>query len=117
MKNQLFLVFFWFISPGSPAEENLGRLFYSQQQREQLNHLRQQHPAVDGEKGPLFTLDGEVRRSSGQHTHWINAQAQVGQRPAHLLQTPVGDSIETSSGAQQSLLGTGQLIIKRPPAP
>lgn len=95
------------------ADAPLGRLFHTAPQRAQLDRLRQQPVAVDGENSPFLTLDGEVRRSAGPPTHWINGQAQPGPRPGQAPPPLVGDRIDRRSGETQSLLRDGQVRLKR----
>lgn len=93
-----------------------GRLFHSAQQRARLDQIRQQNLAVDRQNGPLLTLDGEVRRSSGRHSHWINGEIRPGRAPASRQQR-IGDRIDATSGAAHGWLGDNQLSVKQPPPP
>lgn len=97
--------------PGKAAEAPLGRLFHSATQRARLDTLRQQNVAVDNTEQGNFTINGEVKRSSGQDTYWLNNQPQSGQR--HDRAMPIGDSTQPGNGEPQSLLGEGWLQIKR----
>lgn len=94
------------------AENALGRLFHTPEQRNHLDLLRQQNPAVDSSDHPIFMIDGEVRRSSGRDTHWINGEARNGRLTTD-KKIPPGDRIDSRNGEQQRLLGDGQLLVKR----
>ena len=55
--------------------DNLGRLFFTPQQRAALDRERllgfsQRPSSLDGDAS--YTFNGEVRRSSGKNTRWIN---------------------------------------------
>ena len=67
----------------------LGRLFYTPAQRAQLEATRAQHPraasgsrssqTVGGSNAPApLRFDGQVTRSDGQTTRWVDGKAQLG---------------------------------------
>jgi len=94
--------------------QSLGRLFLTPQQRQALDRLRLQAPDENFQQNRV--LNGEVRRSGGATTRWINGRADwTGAEPAPRV--PVGDSFDPASGAHQPLLGGGRITIKRPPSP
>jgi hypothetical protein len=103
--------------PTWPQGEPLGRLFTTPQQRSALDRERllgqSQRSSLDGETS--YTFNGEVRRSSGNNTHWINGEPQTAAtRPG----IPPGDSFHPATGEHESVLGDGTIVIKRkPPAP
>jgi hypothetical protein len=85
----------------------LGRLFFTPEQRSTLDRYRQQgNNHFDQEAS--YTLNGEVRRSSGKNTRWINGEAQTGPTPRGVI----GDTYHPATGARDSLLGDGQIIVK-----
>lgn len=62
----------------SSAEGALGRLFLTPEKREVLDRQRAQN-ALDNQmatEDPMIEVNGQVRRSSGKRTTWINGQAQ-----------------------------------------
>jgi len=74
-------------SLAEPTE--LGRLFYTPTQRAQLEAIRAQHPratsgsrpdrASGGDNAPVpLRFDGQVTRSDGQTTRWVDGKAQLG---------------------------------------
>ncbi|MGA9394129.1 MAG: hypothetical protein WCA83_08995 [Azonexus sp.] len=102
--------------PAWPQDEPLGRLFMTPQQRSALDRQRQlgqNTTNVDSEAS--YTFDGEVRRSSGNNTRWINGEPQTATiRPG----IPPGDSFHPATGEHESVLGDGRIIVRRkPPAP
>ncbi|MDS4016264.1 MAG: hypothetical protein RKP46_18190 [Candidatus Accumulibacter sp.] len=60
-------------SPGAAAEP-LGRLFFSAEQRQQLDRRREMNILEQKEVAaePSLTIDGVVLRSSGRRTTWVN---------------------------------------------
>ncbi len=97
--------------------EPLGRLFFTPQQRAALDRQRQLNPnflanATDADTS--LTINGEVRRSNGRSTRWINGEAQWnGNAPA--ARVPVGDTFHPGTGERESLLGEGRIVVRRPP--
>lgn len=104
---------------GFPQESPpLGRLFFSAQERAQLDRQRNNPRAVvethSGERS--LTLNGEVRSSSGRSTHWVNGQAQQGTVPGR-PPVPVGDTYQRATGERESLLRGGKIVINPPSRP
>lgn len=95
----------------------LGRLFLDPQQRARLDQQRQRNPQFlpnlpAGESRQTF--NGEVRRSDGKNTRWINGEADWSSgTPAPRV--PVGDTIDPGTGQRESLLGDGRITVRRPP--
>jgi hypothetical protein len=90
------------------AAEPIGRIFYTPEQREQLNTLRSQKTVaiqVRDEPVPEFvTYQGIVRRSDGKATVWVNNEA--------LSEAELRD--------KQSIVGrvdrNGQILLQTPQA-
>ncbi len=53
------------------AEDGVGRLFYTPQERQQLNAMRNRNAGVFSDNETL-TVNGVVVRSSGKSTVWLN---------------------------------------------
>jgi hypothetical protein len=101
--------------PAWPQGEPLGRLFMTPQQRSALDRQRLlgQNPTNNVDSEASFTFDGEVRRSSGKNTRWINGEPQMATtRPA----IPPGDSFHPATGEHESVLGDGRIIVRRKPS-
>ncbi len=113
----LLLFLAWVQSAAWAQPEPLGRLFFTPQQRAALDRQRQLNPnflASAADADSSLTINGEVRRSSGRNTRWINGEAQSnGNAPA--ARVPVGDTFHPGTGERESLLGEGRIIIRRPP--
>ena len=104
-----FLILFLTFSEAIPANElTLGRLFHTPEQRARIDSVRRQTAAVHRSEDGFFRLDGEVRRSSGKDTHWINGQTQSGRPLAGQLP---GQIINRHTGEVVSPLGDGIIQI------
>ena len=92
------------------AQENLGRLFFSEQQRQDLDRRRQaniQETAVVVES--TVTVNGQVSRSSGRSTTWINGVPQANTRRP---QDPARVTLPAGEGAPSVTLKIGQTLDK-----
>ena len=120
-------------APAAMAAEELGRLFLTPQQRQDLDRRRATNRAEEEapqiKEGPL-TLEGHVQRSSGKTATWINGVPQYdshkGRDPAVVTVVPnageagvklkVGEIYERTSGEVRDVLGDGTIAIGKPPA-
>jgi hypothetical protein len=110
----LLLLLVTTLNPAWAQTEALGRLFFTPQQRAALDHQRSLNrsfvPNANIEESSL-TINGEVRRSSGRSTRWINGEADWnGNTPRPGV--PVGDTFHPGTGEHQRLLGEGRIIVK-----
>lgn len=95
-------------------QEPLGRLFLTPQQRAALDRQRLLNPGfspnmTDSEVSQ--TINGEVRRSSGRTTRWINGEAKWNDT-APAPKVPIGDTFHPGTGERESLLGSGRIIVR-----
>jgi len=116
-------------APAAEAAEDLGRLFFTPQQRQDLDRRRaaniQEAAAVIQESS--LTLQGQVSRSSGKTTTWINAVPQHdtygGSDPSRAtIQTgedeskvdlKVGETFDRARGETRDGLGGGKLEVRK----
>src|SRR6266480_4472766 len=92
------------------AQENLGRLFFTEQQRQDLDRRRQaniREAAVIVESS--VTVNGQVSRSSGRSTTWING---VPQESARKPLDPARVTLPGGEGAPSVSLKIGQTLDK-----
>ena len=92
------------------AQENLGRLFFTEQQRLDLDRRRQaniRETAVVVES--FVTVNGQVSRSSGRSTTWING---VPQDNARKPRDPARVTLPGGEGAPSVSLKIGQTLDK-----
>jgi hypothetical protein len=92
------------------AQENLGRLFFTEQQRQDLDRRRQaniQETAAVVES--TVTANGQVSRSSGRSTTWINGVPQENSRKPL---DPARVTLPGGEGAPSVNLKIGQTLDK-----
>jgi hypothetical protein len=103
--------------PAWPQSDTLGRLFFTPQQRtaldrERLLGLNQRPSTLDGDASYIF--DGEVRRSSGKNTRWINGVPQT--TATRKPEVAAGDTYHPATGERESVIGDGKIVVQRKPA-
>ena len=97
------------VGPAS-AQDRLGRLFLTPQQREDLDRRRQaniQEAAVVADS--FVTVNGQVSRSSGKSTTWING---VPRESTRKPQDPARVTLPGAEGAPSVSLTIGQTLDK-----
>ena len=117
-------------APLCAAADDLGRLFFTPQQRQDLDRRRaaniQEATAVVQES--TLTLQGQVSRSSGRTTTWINGTplhdahdspdpAQVSIRPGEdepKVELKVGQTLDRVRGETRDDLGGGKIKVDKP---
>jgi hypothetical protein len=96
-------------APAMAAAEELGRLFFTPQQRQDLDRRRATNRAEEEapqiKEGPL-TLDGHVQRSSGKTATWING---VPQYDSHASRDPTRITVVPNEGEPGVSLKIGQI--------
>ena len=100
----------WVATGQVAAQENLGRLFFTEQQRQDLDRRRQaniREAAVIVESS--VTVNGQVSRSSGRSTTWINGVPQANARRPH---DPARVTLPGGEGGPSVSLKIGQTLDK-----
>jgi len=109
------------------ADENLGRLFFTPQQRQDLDRRRQanaQETATSANS--LVTVNGQVSRSLGKTTTWINGVPQANARkppdPAQVtlpggegeasVTLKIGQTLDKVRGKIRDELGEGRIAVQ-----
>jgi len=109
------------------ADENLGRLFFTSQQRQDLDRRRQaniQDSAASADN--RVTVNGQVSRSSGKTTTWINgvpqANAKKPRDPAQVtlpggegeasVTLKIGQTLDKVRGKIRDELGEGRIAVQ-----
>lgn len=116
MNRRLQLLVLWLILAPSSHAETLGRLFFTPAQRAAWDQQRQLQPELESREGALLSVDGQVRRSSGRHTTWINGRAstEAVPLPDGVRHLRVGEAIRLESGERTDILKGGRLIVSHP---
>jgi hypothetical protein len=136
---RLALFAFIFAIPSATSAEELGRLFFTPERRQQLDHQRQFNLEEQREapEDPTLTINGVVTRSSGKRTVWVNGITRSDREafgdatvfpkpgnPARFIVRPgqttateakVGDTVNQATGEISGLLGQGSITVKRKP--
>jgi len=126
------------LSAGPAAAQELGRLFFTPEQRAALDARRAARlpdkPAAVAES-PTTRVDGYVKRSSGKSTVWVDGEAmpdglqleglrlQRGNDPTRVTVTigedgrrivlRVGESLDRATGEVKDVIGDGEVRIGR----
>lgn len=69
------ILFTCFTLPAAHAGQ-LGRLFFTPEQRAQLDYTHARNAASEGDTSAMLTVNGIVQKSGGARTVWINGIAQ-----------------------------------------
>ena len=119
------------------AQEQLGRLFFTPEQRSALDARRKARvpdkPTANVVVSPTMRLDGYVKRSSGRSTVWVNREALdeaspeaprinpgrdaevtvgVGESRARVTLKP-GETLDRGNGEVKDVLGDGEIRVRR----
>ena len=105
---------------GAKAQE-LGRLFFTPEQRAALDARRKARgadnpAAAPVAESPITRIDGAVRRSGGKSTVWVNGKTipegtqPDGEQEAPKVSTPGRVSIPAAEGAQRHDLRVGESL-------
>lgn len=100
----------WLFPPPTGANDPaLGRLFYTPEQRRDLEQQRRHDPAL---RSPQITLNGRVLRSGGKASIWINGIVQHQDQASGKdrgLPLRVGESLG-ATGETEGLLPSGSRL-------
>jgi hypothetical protein len=134
----LALLAFGLLAPASAGAQQLGRLFFTPEQREALDARRKARlpdkPAAAAAASPTTRLDGYVKRSQGKSTIWLDGYAiPDGVRPEGLrvnrgsdptrvtigvgdaerrVPVRVGQTLDRATGEVKDPLGAGEVRIE-----
>ena len=113
------------------SAQSLGRLFFTEDQREALDARRRARvpdkpAAAPVAASPVTRLDGFVKRSSGPDTVWVNGEplpqeVRPGERSVSIplgeggarVQLKPGESLDRGSGEVRDVIGDGEIRIRR----
>ena len=109
------LLFLGLIATTLASAEELGRLFFTPQQRTQLE--RGQQPDADNPAGSIdsLTVSGIVQKHGGERTVWINGVPQVAGKSDE--QAPESVPVAIPGQAQPVKFRVGQNVELSPPVP
>jgi hypothetical protein len=94
---------------------DLGRLFFTPQQREQLDFEQNSGKAVDRGQRNYIIVNGVVQRNGGERTVWINGTAQPVERSDH--KNPTSETVIVPGKSRPVKLKVGEPLPLQAPAP
>ena len=127
------------LKPEAGFAQQLGRLFFTPEQREALDGRRKARvpdkPAAVVVASPTTRLDGYVQRSSGPSTVFINGEAlpegspeapRIGRSQEGRVSVPVGEGgrraglrpgevLDRGTGEVRDVIGDGEIRVRRSP--
>ena len=129
-------------SAGAATAQELGRLFFTPEQRQALDARRKARvpdkPAAAVVAAPTLRLDGYVKRSAGRSTVWVNGESvpesaqadapRIGAAPADprvsvstgeggpRVQLKPGEILDRGNGEVRDVTGDGEIKVRRNPA-
>jgi hypothetical protein len=140
MKRVLFVLLLAFA--GTCGAQEIGRLFFTAEQRSALDARRKARvpdkpAAVPQAASPTTRLDGFVRRSQGRSTVWVNGESlgesgpeapriEPGRSTDARVSVPIGDSgvradlkpgqiLDRGTGEVRDVIGEGEVQVRRRP--
>ncbi len=114
------------LAPASAGADELGRLFFTPQQRQELDRRRNSNAQeADTVVEQTVTVNGQVTRSSGRTTTWVNGVPQYDTyRPVDRTHVrlegatvKVGETLDRSRGAVEDVVAPGAIKIRSGGAP
>jgi hypothetical protein len=101
------------IPPAAHAAE-LGRLFYTPQQRQQLEYQEATSGTAEGGPRNYIIVDGVVQKQGGKRTIWINGVPQSDERSND--KAPASVSVTVPGKKRPVPAKVGEKILLEPPA-
>jgi hypothetical protein len=127
------------LAPASAGAQQLGRLFFTPEQRDALDARRKARlpdkPAAVAAASPTTRLDGYVKRSHGKSTIWLDGYAiadgvrpegirvQRGSDPSRVtivvgdgerrVPVRVGQTLDRATGEVKDPIGSGEVRVER----
>ena len=125
--------------PATAGAQELGRLFFTPEQRANLDLRRKARmpdkPSAQGLAAPVTRVDGYVKRSSGPSTIWINGESlgesapeapridaagpdsgavsvNVGESRNRVRLKP-GETLDRGNGEVRDVIGEGEIRVRR----
>ena len=99
-----------------PAAEagQLGRLFFTPEQRSKLDYTHARDAAADGDTSAILTVNGIVQKNGGARTVWVNGVAQSND---HGERNTTAQSVSIPGKSRPVKLKVGDKILLDQPAP
>jgi hypothetical protein len=93
----------------------VGRLFFTPQQRTQLDYGYARSATVEGGNSPFVTVNGIVQKQGGARTVWINGSSQTADNNGE--RNPTSQSVAVPGKPQPVKIKVGdKVLLDQPPA-
>ena len=110
----LFSALFSAISVPAAQAGQLGRLFFTPEQRSKLDYAHARNAAADGDTSAILTVNGIVQKNGGARTVWVNGVAQSNDHGEHNTSS---QSVSIPGKSRPVKLKVGDKILLDQPAP
>lgn len=110
----LFSALFSAISVPAAQAGQLGRLFFTPEQRSKLDYAHARNAAADGDTSAILTVNGIVQKNGGARTVWVNG---VVQSNDHGERNTSSQSVSIPGKSRPVKLKVGDKILLDQPAP
>jgi hypothetical protein len=100
--------------PSNANASELGRLFYTPQQRAQLEAQQASGATVEGVKRNFIIVNGVIQKQGGNRTVWLNGEAQT---PVRANDNPASIDVAVPGKIKHVQVKVGQRLMLDTPAP
>jgi len=90
-------------------QKNLGRLFFTPEQRAQLDYSQARNIKGTGSSAPVLTVNGIVQKTGGERTVWVNGVSQSAEASGE--RNPTAQSVTIPGRSRPVKLKVGDKIL------
>lgn len=99
---------------GNTQPGKLGRLFFTPEQRQQLDYAYARNAAAEGNSSAVLTVNGIVQKNGGARTVWVNGVSQNASNNSE--HNPTVQTVTVPGKANPVKLKVGQKLLLDQPA-
>lgn len=99
----------------SASADTLGRLFFTPEQRQQLDYAHARNAAANGNTAAILTVNGIVQKHGGARTVWVNGVAQSADNSGE--RNPTAQTVAVPGKSRPVKLKVGDKIMLDQSAP
>lgn len=93
----------------TPKTNTLGRIFFTQQQRNQMDYGYARNAPMQGSTSPFVTVNGIVQKQGGPRTVWINGSSQTADNNGE--RNPTAQTVAIPGKAQAVKIKVGDKVL------
>ena len=97
------------------SADTLGRLFFSPEQRRQLDYAHARNAPLNGNSSAILTVNGIVQKDGGARTVWVNGVSQNADNSGE--RTPTAQTVNVPGQSRPVKLKVGDKILLDHSAP